>query len=228
MKKIELRKLVVDFSLYPRASVDSQQISYLRESDDAGCILPPIVIEKSSNRIVDGVHRYKMWLRKYDDKHKIPVIEKSYSTESELLLDAIRLNAPHGRMLDTHDKAHCIILAEKLHIPDDELASALSLTIEKVGKLKTGRIGELHIGKTISHIPLKNTIRHMSGKSLTKAQSEANQQLGGMNQVFYVNQVILLLDNNLIDFNNENLISRMIVLKEKLNKLLKTKKAKSG
>jgi len=228
MKEIELGKMIVDYSIYPRASVDSQQISYLREADDAGAELPPIVVEKGTNRIVDGVHRHKMWLRKYDDKHKVPVIEKRYENEGELLLDAIRLNAPHGRMLDSHDKTHCIILAEKLHIPESELASALSITVDKVGKLRLGRIGELHIGKTVNAVALKNTIRHMNGRILTKEQSDANNQLGGMNQIFYVNQIILLLDNNLVDWGNENLIAKMAILRERLNNCLKMKKAKSG
>jgi hypothetical protein len=219
MKKVKVGELVVDFSIYPRSDVDSQHITYMAEALDAGVHFPPIVIEKGSNRIVDGVHRTRMFKSRCGDDYEVEVIEKTYKNEPALLLDAIRLNAGHGRTLTMHDRTHCILLAAKMEVPEDELASALCMTVEKVGALRVDRIGTLHVGQTTRSIPLKRTIRHMAGKSLTKGQSEANDRLSGMNQVFYVNQVILLIESKLLNMDDEKLLERLGILASLLKKL---------
>lgn len=218
-KKMAVGSLIVDFSIYPRSDVDSQHIAYMREAEDAGMKLPPIVIERKSKRVVDGVHRTRMYRGKYGDEHLVEVIERDYLNEAEMFLDAVRCNASHGRMLTRHDRTHCILLSEKLKVPQDELASALSMKVEKVGELRVGRVGELRVGKTVKPIPLKRTISHMHGKKLTKSQSEANDRLSGMNQSFYVNQLIILIESGLLDTNNENLMERLNVLYQALEKL---------
>lgn len=68
-------------------------------------------------------------------------------------------------------------------------------------------------------VPLKKTIQHMAGKTLTTGQQKANEKLSGMNQSFYVNQVILLIENGLID-EKENLYERLRILQKLLNGLL--------
>jgi len=218
-KKMAVGSLIVDFSIYPRSDVDSQHITYMQEAEDSGVKLPPIIIERKSKRVVDGVHRTKMYQRKYGDEHLIEVIEKDYANEAYLFLDAVRCNASHGRTLTRHDRTHCILLSEKLKVPQDELASALSMKVEKIGKLRVERVGELRVGKTFTPIPLKRTISHMHGRKLTKRQSEANDRLSGMNQSFYVNQLITLIDSGLLDMNNENLMERLKVLYQALEKL---------
>ena len=219
MKKIKLAEVILDFSLYPRSDVDAQHISYMREAEDSGVKLPTIVIDSKSKRVIDGFHRVRMWRHKYDDNHEIDVIEKTYKNEAEMFLDAIRYNASHGRILTRYDRTHCILLSEKFKIAPKNLASALSMTVEKLGKLKIGRIGELRVGKTTQSIPLKRTISHKHGQKLTKRQSEVNDKLGGMNQVFYVNQIIMLIESGLLDINNKQLLERLNVLFQALNKL---------
>ncbi len=228
MAKLAIKELVLDYTIYPRADVDSQHVSYIKEAYEAGVKLPPIIIDKKSKRVTDGFHRVKMYRAKYGDNYKIDCIEKSYKTEQELLLDAIRCNSGHGRTLSRYDRTHCILLAEKLKVPEDELASALCMTIEKIGTLRTGRIGELRVGNTREQIPLKRTIRHMSGRTMTKRQQEANTHLGGMNQGFYVNQLIILIESNLLDLSNDNLIEQLNRLYELMGKMKGSLKVKAA
>jgi hypothetical protein len=228
-QKVKLSEVVLDYSIYPRADVDNQHIAYLREAEDAGAVLPPIVIDAKTKRVVDGFHRVLMWLRKYrdDPNHTIEVVVKSYSSESEILLDAIRYNANHGRTLTRYDRTHCILLADQLHVETGELASALSMTIEKIGELKVNRVGTLHVGKTTEPIPLKRTIRHMSGRTMTKHQKEINSHLSGMNQSFYANQLIMLIESDLLDFDDEGLLESLAKLYGMLDKMKKRLKAAS-
>lgn len=51
---------------------------------------------------------------------------------------------------------------------------------------------------------------------LTTKQVDGNVKAGGMNQLFYVNQIVNLLENDLLDFSNMKLIDRLQYLKELL------------
>jgi hypothetical protein len=219
--KIKLSEVVLDFNVYPRADVDSQHVGYLREAEDSGAELPPIVVDSKSKRVVDGFHRVRMWQHKYKEEPNktVPCIFKTYPDESALLLDAIRYNASHGRTLTRYDRTHCILLADDLRIAAEDLAMALSMTVEKIGLLKTERVGTLQTGKTSRPMALKRTIRHMSGRTMSKHQREINDRLGGMNQSFYVNQLIMLIEADLLDWADEQLIKRLSILFNVLAKI---------
>lgn len=61
----------------------------------------------------------------------------------------------------------------------------------------------------VEPIPLKRTIRHMSGHQLSQAQANANAKLSGMEQLFYVNQLLTLIENELIDRSNPQLMAAL-------------------
>jgi len=221
MTRRKVGELVFDFDVYPRASIDTQHMSYMREALEAGQKMPPIVICKKSSRIVDGFHRSRVYIAMYGPEHMVEVIEKTYPTEADLFRDAILLNASHGRILSRHDRVHCTLVAEKLNLTIDDTASALGMTVDKLEALRVDRLATISIaGKQKGEpVPLKNTIRHMKGRILTQQQAAANSQLSGMNQLFYVNQLILLLENGLLDSENEDLIKRLHVLASLIRKL---------
>ena len=224
MRKVPLAELVLDFDLYPRADVDSQHVHYMAEAFNAGATLPPLVIDKATKRVVDGFHRVRMYRRVLPEGSKVEVLEKTYKNDAELFLDAMRYNAGHGRTLTTFDRAHCVLLAERFKIKPEQNATALQLTVDAVGKLRIERVGTLRsYGKSSErHIPLKRTIAHMSGQTLTKAQYEANDKLSGMNQLFYVNQLVTLIKNDLLDTENEKLLEGLRVLHELLDGVVAT------
>ena len=56
----------------------------------------------------------------------------------------------------------------------------------------------------------------MSGRTITSEQQEANGKLSGMQQAFYANQLIILIESNLLDTENKELMIRL----EKLAELL--------
>lgn len=228
MKTMKLSELVLDFDLYPRGEVDSQTCYYLRQAMAAGDELPPLVACQKTKRIVDGFHRYKAYEHLYGVEHKVSVVLKQYKTDAELFLDAIRYNARHGLKLTTFDRVHCISRARRLNIKPDDLAPALGVTKEKLEGLEKKRFAGVQaqpqkgvkgskVGAPVAQDePLKRTILHMSGKILTPEQRTANDKLSGMNQQFYVNQVIILIENDLLDVNDAKLMERIDRLRELL------------
>jgi hypothetical protein len=69
-------------------------------------------------------------------------------------------------------------------------------------------------------MPIKRTIAWKAGSKLTKGQVDANRQLSGMNQQFYVNQILLLMDNDLIDPSDLLMLERLKLLHERLTQFL--------
>jgi hypothetical protein len=216
MRKLKVSALVFDFNLYPRQQVDMHHVAEMVEAKKAGIDFPPVLIDKKSKRIVDGFHRAKTELRIDGADATIEVVEKSYRSEREMFLDAMRHNANHGRALSSYDRAHAVILAGNLGLDDEAIAGALSITVDRVSSLRVNKSATA--GKL--QVPIKRTIRHMAGGKLTKRQVETNRKLGGMEQLFYVNQLVMLIESGLLDKGNEDLMEKLAKLHELLGELV--------
>jgi len=214
MKQIKVAELMFDYTLYPRNNIDAGNVRFLVDAISAKVDLPPIVVEKDSLRIVDGFHRGKAYLRVLGEDGEITVLPRKYKSEAHLFLEAMRLNANHGVKLDPCDRMHCLIIADRLKIDEEEVAGALNMPTERLAKLRSTRTGFTKNGQPLA---LKNTIRkQFAGKKLTKRQEEANGKFSGWSQVFYVNQVIELIESNMLDVENESLMGRIKVLDDLL------------
>lgn len=212
VKLMKVAEVVLDFGLYPRQQIDSQHVTEMVAAEEAGIAFPPIVIDRKSKRCIDGFHRIRKQIRAHGEDAEIEVVEKTYRSDAAMFLDAVKYNASHGRNLSSFDRAHSILLAAKLSIDDKAIAGALSVTVDRVASLRASKSAT--VGKLT--IPIKRTIAHKAGQKLTKSQVEANKKLGGMNQLFYVNQLITLIETDLVDLENEDLMTGL----EKLQRLL--------
>lgn len=200
--KIKLSSLVLDFGLYPRSQVDDLHVRRLCQALEARATLPPIIADRKSRRVVDGFHRYRAQVKLYGEDATGDVTWRDYASDRELFLDAMRLNAGHGRPMTPFDRAHCLLKADELKIEAAECAAALHITTDALGTLRADRVGTLHVtgpGKASTPLVLKRTIRHMAGKGLSAPQAEANEKLSGQSQKFYANQLIILIESELLD-----------------------------
>lgn len=216
MRQVKAASLILDFDLYPRNNVDSHNVRCIADAMESGVEMPPAVVERATKRVVDGFHRVRAVLLR-DPDGLITIVEKVYKSDAELFLDSMRYNAAHGARLDPCDRTHCVLIAERLSIPLDAVAGALHMPAEKLGDLRQHRTGSLAGGLQIA---LKRTISHMEGRRLTKAQSDVNDKLSGMNQQFYVNQVVMLIESNLLDKEDEKLMARLEYLAKLLNEMM--------
>ena len=216
MRSVKAASLVLDFDLYPRNNIDGHNVRSMMNTMETGIEMPPVIIDQKSKRVVDGFHRVRAVL-KLDSDGQITVVEKTYCNDAELFLDAMRYNAAHGVWLNSCDRTRCTHIAEQLSIPLDAVAGALHMPVDKLSGLKQDRTATV---ASRLCIPLKRTIRHMRSRRLTKAQSETNEKLSGMNQPFYVNQVISLIENKLLDLDDEKLMEWLERLDELLDEVL--------
>jgi hypothetical protein len=217
VRKMKAAELVLDFEIYPRNNVDGKHVRDIADARAAGVEMPPVIVEKKSHRVVDGFHRVKGEILFAGEDASVLVIEKTYRDEAALFLEAMSLNAAHGAKLDPCDRTRCAIIAERLSIPLDQVAGALHMPADKLGALRANRTATSPGGMTI---PIKRTIRSHAGKRLTRRQVAANEKLSGMNQQFYANQLIELIEADLLDKDDQILTERLRVLHGLLGEVL--------
>src|SRR3990172_8850015 len=76
--------LVLDFTIYPRSSVDATTVSQYVLALQAGEQFPPIIVDRKTKRVVDGFHRVKAYIIAHGDETKIPGIWGDFKDETEM------------------------------------------------------------------------------------------------------------------------------------------------
>jgi hypothetical protein len=140
IRKINPLKLTKDYDLYPRGagSLDSSHLAVLYSALMAGASFPPLIVEKKTNKIVDGFHRHEIYLRyiknKQPENYTVDVEYRKYPTKKEFYLDAIRYNTKHGKNIEGSQRTNAIIKGYDLKINPKSLAAVLIMTVQDVEK----------------------------------------------------------------------------------------------
>jgi hypothetical protein len=75
----------------------------------------------------------------------------------------------------------------------------------------------------VRQIPIKGTLRPFAGKRLSEEQVEGNRRAGGPPALFFINQVRNLIVCNLIDRNDETVVSALMELRKLIEEFLSVK-----
>jgi hypothetical protein len=183
--------VVIDEALYPRSGLNEFLVNRLIGSLEAGAVFPPIVIERVTNRLVDGRHRLEVHRRK--EIADIAAESRVYNSEADLFAEAVRINAEHGQPLTHYDLKDSILRLERMGYSRDKISVAVKMTPDKVADI----IRNSAHSETGEPVALKGGLRHMRGQSLNDAQAATVKRYAGGQAVFYVKQLLMLLDNNL-------------------------------
>jgi len=193
VETVPLADLILDFTFYPRTIVDSTTVSRLVMALDCGEDLPPIVADRASKRVVDGFHRVTAYKRR--ERKLVPVEFRDYDSEADMFLDALRLNASHGRPLTPFDIRHALIRCIDLGIEPLRAADVVHVPPIRV----TEMIGLSAQTKAGTRIPLKRGLSHLAGRVIDDGQAEVNRRYGGMRPSYYVVQLIGILRADMWD-----------------------------
>lgn len=193
---VPLASLVEDLQIYPRHAVDPQHVGALIEALRVGVELPPLVVEAGGNRIVDGIHRNRAFIRVLGEEASVAVVFRTYANEAELLLEAIRLNSAHGRRLDKMDQARAVYLAEQAGASTQALSVVLNITEQKVEQLRV-RVAFVEHQEGGMPLFLKRPARHLQGQTLTYEQATAHQSMPGNSLLLTARQIRLALTTGL-------------------------------
>lgn len=217
IKRIKITRLVLDDNIYPRDRLNSYHVDELVEALKAGVQVPPIVADTSTLKVVDGWHRIEAYRKFLGDKASINTELKQYASEAEMFQDAIRLNASHGQSLSRMDQAHCLAKAMVFKLEQAVVATLLNLTQERAEELVSNRLATS--GK--EDIVLKGSTAWMAGRNLSKEEVKYNRVAGGLPQTFYINQVIAMLENDAVNWDDERVVNGLKKLLPLLEAALK-------
>jgi len=208
----KLDKLVVDERVYPRKIIDSMHVNDLVRAFQSGTVLPPIIVAKDSNVLIDGRHR--MEAAKKLDIESLPAEIRVYQDDATMLEDAIRHNI-HGQQLSHFDCAHCVVLAKKAGLSEDRLAIALCTTQDYINELWTKKTA-YHNNEPIA---IKRSHAHLAQQSLTAKQFASNEKSTGIHALTAANQLLLLIDGDSVNWDNPRLIEKLEQLYLRLRKV---------
>lgn len=221
---VPLAELVEDLDLYPRHAVDPTNVASLSLALESGAELPPIVADSKSKRIVDGWHRARAFKRVHGAGATVPVEWRKYKTEADLVEDAVRLNATHGRKLDAIDQTRAVLMLERLGVPLARIALTMHIPETRIEKLSC-RVAQSKVqtSQTVPHtktITLKRSVSHMAGKTLTKEQANAHKGMPGTSFLLVARQLKTAILTGMLNTEDQRLMTELGELSAALRQIL--------
>lgn len=217
---LPIADLVEDLSVYPRHAVDEANVTSLVRALESGATLPPIVVDKASKRIVDGIHRGRAYRRVLGAAGAVDVDLRSYKDEASLLLDAVAMNAVHGRQFDAIDRTRAVLMLEKQGVETLKIAAALHIPEAHVQKIKVRVATATHMSdQTVPgtrRIVLKRPVHHLAGTKLTDEQVDAHSRAPGVSYLLLTRQLTEGLRTHLLNLEDAKLMDALRDLHDEL------------
>lgn len=178
MQTHQANSLIIDKDVYPRREVDGDHVFNLVEALRTGATFPPPIVCKVSKRIVDGAHRVTAIQRFNGSDTDIDCIEKTYKSDADLFLDAVKYNAANGRHLSRDDRERIAEIGDKLEVDESMLAKSLQISESVLGGLRAAREGSDERGQNTVRRTLSSRQREQEGRSSSKsARAKLRQPL---------------------------------------------------
>lgn len=198
IERVKAATLLLDYNLYPRQILEETHIQELIDALEAEVDFPPPVADRASRRVIDGFHRISAYLRYFGPETDIDVEWRDYPDDASAFADAMRLNAGHGQNLRVEDRARCLTLGRAFGLHVEQIAEALNLTPQRLRALRP--------------VKLNGAPPEWRQQTPTGHEKSTGLRFGGMRPLYYVEQVITLLEKRLVDPGDGRLGERLDVL----------------
>ena len=215
---LPLDAIHIEPTLYPRSMVDWRTTYNYYLALRSGAKFPLIVLTKLNGRyvLVDGVHRYKAisMLQKFS-KVTEPIQAEMIACKNldEAYLEAVKRNIKHGKPLSLYEKIEIRNRLFKIRWREKDIAKLLQMPTTKLEKLVEQRV----IQKGNELVTLKAPLKHLG--STTDVSKESQKMFAAMSQLSLVNQVVEIVQQGWLAYDNKELLKALKILKETLNTL---------
>jgi ParB-like nuclease domain len=228
--------LIEDFSLYPRNHISDFHVMEIVHAINGGFIPPPVVACRRTKRMVEGYHRRRAYQKL--GIPTIPVEFRTYRDDTEHWKDAVALQ-PNGLNFTPRDQLRIMqISMEKFSLSEEFTAQLMRTSVSHLRKIKPryASVGEARDkspelrrrpGRTEpekrspAKVHLKGSTRHLSGRTITRSQADANEGAPGVSYLLLVNQLISAFQNDLLPPPGQHprLWERMEVLGDEIDRV---------
>lgn len=201
-EQVLLDELVFQRDLYPRHDLSDGNLRRLAQVRDAGRAFDPVIACRQTRIIIDGAHRWTAARRRGDPD--IAVEWRDYDSDAERFEAAARLNSVHGLALSSHDRLRVIEIGEHLGLKEVQIADALAMSTAALRALKpryatVREAAEKGTEELRRRVPLKASVRHLSGQEITPAQErEIMGSAPGSSYLLLVRQLLHAVDLGLL------------------------------
>ena len=195
--------------------VNELTISRYRQAMRNGDQFPPLVIEKGTNRIVSGNHRYTAYSEEYGDR-SVPCVEKAFRDEAELIEEAVRDNSKHGLPLDGVGRKRAALTLSQLGRDAEAIGRLLGCSVKRVEELAGMTVYVRCGGKKEPH-STKRGLEHISGQTVSKSQYDEHKLRDrGVPAWQNARQLVRWIRNGWVDMTDPKNVEAIAELKEVL------------
>lgn len=128
-------QLVEDPAIWPRDRVDEVNVAEMCRALDSGCALPlPLIADRKSKRIIQGVHRRRAFIRTYGPDTEVDVELRSYASVADMLTAAYELQ-DKGKGYSTSDKTRVVLRLQEEGLSLPLIAQIMGTTQRRVERL---------------------------------------------------------------------------------------------
>jgi hypothetical protein len=228
---IDLDRILIDETLYPRNQIHWQYIEELLDSLRVGDTLPPVVVGKRDGRyvLIEGRHRYEAHRRKKLTRIAATVAKEP---ESQWFRLAVELNTRHGHGLSYQEKLSAGMQLSRMKFSADAISKIIRIPIDEFEKAVAER-GAWSNPEDIKPIVLKAPLVK---PLLTKAESgndwkkeaktvEAQQSsLTGQKVQRLAHDLTILISQDYVESDNDETIEVLVQLQNALTRWLEKQK----
>lgn len=194
MTYMNLKAIVLDERITPRADDEAVAVQQLCDAFDCGAEFAPMLVDKASKRLIDGRRRRKMYLKRKVERVPVKFMDFPGGLV-EMLTAAIAANAAHGMRMDARDHLSAINKMEALGGTVADVAKALCVPVATLEELRSTRTAVDEAGEP--HY-LKPATRHLAGTVLSPSRVETNRHLPANPVYFLIDRVADLLLDDLV------------------------------
>ncbi|SED21567.1 ParB-like nuclease domain-containing protein [Amycolatopsis tolypomycina] len=121
--------------------LDGENDEHIRLLAESGVAFPPILVQKSTSRVIDGMHRLRAAELRREDRIDVQYYEGD--DDSSFIL-GVRANITHGLPLSLADRAAAAtrICAVRPYLSDRTIASATGLSTKTIRSIRAQSSGE--------------------------------------------------------------------------------------
>jgi ParB-like nuclease domain len=194
---VPVASLEFDRDLYPRIDVSEYHVSEIVRAMDGGHSLPPVIADRKTRKLVDGTHRWHAAIRK--EVQEIAVEWRDYADEAEMFKDACLLNSAHGLNFTSRDRLKVIEIGQKFGLKDVDFSLLLRTSTSYVQAIMPRIANVPGNGGRIERVPLKASVRHLSGQTITPEQADAIKgNAPGTSYLLVARQLISAVEHDLL------------------------------
>ena len=133
MKKLlKIVDLVCEEKLYPRIKLGWLTAYQYSQAMKSGSEFPAIVVGSFEGKmyVVDGWHRIEA--KKLLKEEYIQATVKTYESFKDMFIDAVKLNATHGRPLSVQEKVRIVELLKQYGIEKEQITEIVKIPFDKI------------------------------------------------------------------------------------------------